>query len=482
MNHRDILQTLNAVLPEVVRTGDAEGVLLKRAMQDDMSAAQLERLCQIFNAAKTVTVMNKYASDRGRAFALVDPADVLSRYSTLRKEAASLASPAARSAPRSAALDRVPVISWDMEKGASFAQTKQASAATGAAPTHYEKLLEHRAWRDEVASLRQEAEFLTEIGHGASDDCTVKVAEFIERNFGAAYAEPELFARVERDFLGLAVGDEAEKRAFIEMVATHASERLGQPVERCKSASAFATDHTGQAGTLVAAWDNLCMISAARALLVEKSARLGALMEKEPETKTDADIESQRSAEQKTQGASSGATKPDDDEGSPEQLDRDVYSLTNGSKTPMDAKDIAGHILEMQQGVGNRSLELAKIVQEHFPDAQRELVSLGLGKTDAQIADKTDRAVYRDSVSAALQQLQVSDPVISKAAPDTVESLAATIMQAAPSIARDKNMLRLVLREAVQYGGVPIHTLKELADLERKLQPAPAGGSNGDRT
>jgi hypothetical protein len=99
-----------------------------------------------------------------------------------------------------------------------------------------------------------------------------------------------------------------------------------------------------------------------------------------------------------------------------------------------------------------------------------------------QLAKSRDKALGRDSIATTLQRLMTSDPVISEASPGLVTSLTETILNAAPSLAGDANSLRLVLREGVQYGAIPVHTLAELANLEKTMQGSSAErGRNADR-
>jgi hypothetical protein len=64
-----------------------------------------------------------------------------------------------------------------------------------------------------------------------------------------------------------------------------------------------------------------------------------------------------------------------------------------------------------------------------------------------------------------LQSLMLTDPVISKADPEQVAEIYETIRRSSEDIASDKNLLRFQLREALQYGGVPPDSYKQMLEI-----------------
>ena len=71
-----------------------------------------------------------------------------------------------------------------------------------------------------------------------------------------------------------------------------------------------------------------------------------------------------------------------------------------------------------------------------------------------------------------LERMLLTDPIIREADPDMVVSLYNTLQQANPEIARDPNLIRFALREAIQYESVPLHTYKDLVETDEKRQKA----------
>lgn len=100
----------------------------------------------------------------------------------------------------------------------------------------------------------------------------------------------------------------------------------------------------------------------------------------------------------------------------------------------------------------------------------------GYNKTQKTIDEGVDDAAHM----ATMQRLMLTDPIISKADPDMVVSLANTLASASPQVRKDPNLLRMALREAIQYEAIPLHTFKDLVDIEDKTQKAISG--NRDNT
>ena len=66
-----------------------------------------------------------------------------------------------------------------------------------------------------------------------------------------------------------------------------------------------------------------------------------------------------------------------------------------------------------------------------------------------------------------LERLMHTDPILSEADPHIVLSLANSIREQSPHLAKDINAMRFALREAVQYNSLPTHTVKDIAGIEK---------------
>jgi hypothetical protein len=66
---------------------------------------------------------------------------------------------------------------------------------------------------------------------------------------------------------------------------------------------------------------------------------------------------------------------------------------------------------------------------------------------------------------ATLRRLMMSDPIISEADPEKVLEFYSTMMEANPRLTQDPRLTTILLREALQYDTVPLHTLSEMTKL-----------------
>jgi hypothetical protein len=77
--------------------------------------------------------------------------------------------------------------------------------------------------------------------------------------------------------------------------------------------------------------------------------------------------------------------------------------------------------------------------------------------------EKVDSSIDNERAQLILTKLMVTDPVLKNADPERVASFATTIARTDPAILQDPNLLRFILREAVQYDGIPPQTVSDLA-------------------
>ena len=85
MNQRETINLLNSIMPDIISSKDPEGTMLKCAEAHNLSPAQLEKLGQTFNTAKTIVGLEKQAN-RGDSFKIVDVPSLISKYATYSPE------------------------------------------------------------------------------------------------------------------------------------------------------------------------------------------------------------------------------------------------------------------------------------------------------------------------------------------------------------------------------------------------------------
>jgi hypothetical protein len=92
VNHYKAVTVIEELAPQINQTGDPKGTLIKYANDHNLAPAELERLCQVFNTAKTLTFMKKSASNRGGSFSILDVDDVVNGYTTYTPPSGSIKS------------------------------------------------------------------------------------------------------------------------------------------------------------------------------------------------------------------------------------------------------------------------------------------------------------------------------------------------------------------------------------------------------
>ena len=92
MNHQAIIEQLSVLAPKLKAAESPEAVLVKYANDRNLSPAQLERIGQVYNIAKTLNFMDKSAN-RGDSFRVLDTQKMMSDFTSFspkpQKEATS---------------------------------------------------------------------------------------------------------------------------------------------------------------------------------------------------------------------------------------------------------------------------------------------------------------------------------------------------------------------------------------------------------
>lgn len=81
MTQREVLDLLDSIMPDIISSGNPEASMLKCAKANNLSVAQLEKLGHVFNTMKTNVALTKMAS-RGDSFTIVDVPGMVSSYTT----------------------------------------------------------------------------------------------------------------------------------------------------------------------------------------------------------------------------------------------------------------------------------------------------------------------------------------------------------------------------------------------------------------
>lgn len=158
-----------------------------------------------------------------------------------------------------------------------------------------------------------------------------------------------------------------------------------------------------------------------------------------------------------------------------------TYDDSAGSPPPAAAAspktdpDIAGALFGPVNAAGHAAQELGAIgSQVGSQDSARSMADnygILFGAHREQAGQRLESNLQKWQHAAVLQRLMMSDDVLRRADPSQVVAAFDTIRRNNPTLARDINVARILMREAVQYQGVPIQSVETLQKLNR---PAPS--------
>ena len=468
MNQMEILRRLDTIIPEITRTKDPEGVMLKYASKENFAPAHLEKLGHVFNAAKTMAFMDK-SKDRGGSFNLVDVPEMVSKYtqplsknSSVSREATLVATTHVKSASAAREFARVPNFMKLHLKNDVI--VKEASQ-----PVDEVRLKKEAAIKK--ANSESEQEMLGVMALEADENYAV----VMDKLAAALYQRDISFAKVEHDVIDL-YGEGGIKSANDCSRYLTGKKFKHNRAENHKP-SRLPYDSTGLAEMFKEASeiaDFKCSIVKYANTLVEEP-EVGKSEETRiipvgTKSKGGGDP-----SEDQVGGAPKGGNPTEAQENGQPRTPKDFSGKQDSGKkeeNPYNAKSIVDAV---RQGLKDRREGAPK-----RPDSGVHPVSMTTGFLGKTLADlmgpkknhtqrKVDEAHDDAKFSTTLQRLIVTDPIISEHDPEDVASLASSIRAVAPDGARDPNYLRFALREALQYGALPSHTYKDMADAQGKI-------------
>lgn len=458
MNHQKIIDTLHQLLPEIKQASSAEDVLIKHATQNNLAPAQLERMGQIFNIAKTLNFMDKSAN-RGGSFKVLDLPKMMSNYTTYTpptKQAVSddWSSWFEDKATTKAASERMPdimALARSPEGSVSISGTSFADGSANEMSYPLRtvgKLLEQvdKEAKDkfEVEATSQVIEDCKEqfrkIAEQLLDRIRMEATPFEEMEFDAIYHLPEGHGKSAAD--AFANYFQQKKWTVNRLPETHNKPKLVR--DRHNAVELFKQAHE-TLGLLKAAnqYKEYCKVAAAGA-----------------DTKKD----------KKKKDLPGGPGNPDKEKGPRDKGKDIIYDI----KDPYDQKKEKGNVKSSPIGDGlvKGVNELGKNIG---PGAVMKTKDDILSKIKPKFNSRQkgiDSAINDEERVSTLQQLILTDPIISEADPKTVISLYNTLAESNEDVARDPNLLRFALREALQYDAVPMHTYKDLIEMQKSKRQA----------
>jgi hypothetical protein len=518
MNHQAIIDQLSALAPQLKAADSPESVLVKYASDRNLSAAQLERIGQVYNIAKTLNFMDKSAN-RGDSFKVLDNAKMLADYTkhtpkTENKEANTgwgnwFDSGNTKAAseknynditswfdePEKVAKivkedDQFTVYSGDGTKRLSKPGTKEEAVKRLKQVEYFKHHKDANTVPNIMAMTQEESyspvtndstptlpgtgfaqikdelrkesyyKFELESSNQVIDDTTEDIRKIANELLEMHRLSPLPFADMERDAFYCAA-DSASIKVASDAVADYFKQK-GWELERhdyTTPAPRLARDKYNVLPLFKSAADKIELYKSAilyREDLIEKKSTLTEPTRKLGPTNNVPFADGEWLPPFNPR-PSAPQENPPKEKGSPDK---------DNKGKDIDSKAIVDSIKQLY----NPKSYTESI--NDIPDLIKKL-----GPTFNKRQQHVDVAGKDVSRVATLQRLLLSDPIIGEADPDTVVSLYNTLAAANPEIAADANLLRFALREALQYDAVPLHTYKDLismgkdrADTETKQQ------------
>lgn len=483
MNHHKAISVIEQLMPTIKQAGAPESVLLDYAQTNNLAPAQLEKMAQVFNTAKTLTYLKK-AADRGGSFQVVDTEQLLKDYTQYQPVAKAAA------APTVVEVGYNPyVFTHGMSKAAAQDPLGEDEASTRSPWRRaYQDMTEKQAL---ARTLDWTLEYL--------DDQEARALEIREK-------VASLLRKTDRDFTHQQVVDDLlytmGKSAGCQMVRQFLGQEVEYDAEAVQEKRAFdrgIRQHPTRLRILDLASQLLeHSVNVKYANLYLRQQLVEPMMGKQATAVSNAKIR---------EIADYLADNPDRIQEGPTRYTTD-YNETLQTDEPDHAEDISDALTQALRGDDTSAppLPAAQARPPDHPavkgekdgpkseggDLEKLLINplaAGLNKMDPlggpvirgmankmkegpkfnrrQLElDETRQDTERSLVLARLMQ---SDPMISEADPEMVQELYNSLQEISPEYVRDPSRLRMALREALEYGAVPMHTLTELADFRKTM-------------
>ncbi len=484
MRQQLITWLIEDIAPEARRVKSAKTAILKFASEHNLATAQVQALGQLYNTAKTLSFMEKSAARRGDSFPILDVDDLVDSFMAVSDKKASI----------------IPRFEYDDQDGgygvdlpACFSGlTHNVLRVEAVAPAVAEQNTVKRAWveksqSDVTIEFAKQArfEFQEEMRKTAAD-----IVIKLRQNPGYSFQE------VEADAMGL-FGTDVEP--VMAKLAKYCIDD-GWPVKRAEAASddKLVMDYAGIMPLIESLLDNTFRVKAADEILTSSansmpgsntnpltSAKLvdhdgkeiplkAATATSTSQPKVDPFANEQKKKEQMGE-------RPGDPGGGQDRPKGDSSGTPpgapgQGKKSPGSGGGGGGKKEpELTTGVFDRASDfldkaVGGIAKRVAPSA---ISAFAGGSNDNQRV--VDSGMQEARHIAVLQNLMTTDDILAEADPDQVVQVYNTIRSMTPELAGDVNVMRVLLRSAVQHEGISPFDLKGFLETELAKQKVDLG-------
>jgi hypothetical protein len=470
--NEQLVSWFEEILPDIKQGGDVKDTMLKFASKKNLAPALLEKLGHVYNTAKTVTYLDKCASEdkqRGESFQVLDVSEMIEAYTEKKADDHSFedADFSSKSSGRFTDL-------FD-EKRITFDDLENLEQA----PDYQEVKL---------ASERIASELKTSIKYANADQAEQLIFDLSEdnRKIASEIADYVRDSYNETSFEQL----EQDAKYYFGDCVKEACDYVASYLDGIKYEVKRASD-------------------AGKSRLIEDTSFLVkfASIQDNLNNKTNAELFIEDTVGKKKEAATDTKPAPGDlfteygdlikapaeEEEKEEKAKRHLNDGGGGvdlsDSSNKDLQEIVSEDIDkaklLAQGTGSAvggayqgALKTLGIKDKTIPGMLGDVEDTAKGFLDRiapsrdEGAELIDRELDDAKYSTIIQDLIITDPILGEEDEDKVIDLYNTIKSVAPNLAKDKNVARVVLRQAVQYDGIAAPDLAQLVEAERSLQKA----------
>ena len=466
MDQQAHIRLLNSIMPEIAETRNPEAVLLKCAKAHNLTPAMLEKLGHVFNTTKTLVGLEKMAN-RGDSFSIVNVPEMVSKYTTYDP-----------SAPLTVEDKKV---HQKVEK-----LTKYAG--------------ENAQWREIINSGMQKAaganDWIFESPKELPDMGALLREAINDRGGDLVFQNAD-----EGEWKEIDMGIATPMDVTFDKAASANIER--KPMYEVRPIYKEAADALEDA------------ILEGKANIMEKYAALRSYVEWTPSVWTEiaedavsvmgkeAAVKAIKDAEEYMEGCMCRVPAFDIEKMAffpalPRDRHDKVDLLLEADEISKMVKQAEAELAELEatfegytkevkglvniktnellEGIQNPYEKSAvfKVLPDMMTGAKNTWDTVGtvselMGSSSGARQKKIDNAVQTAARDATLQRLMLTDDIIREADPYEVQDIYHAIADLSPSLANNPVLMSTLIKESLQYGALPIQTIKDIANVEKTI-------------
>ena len=422
MRQQLITWLIDDIAPEIRRSRDAEGTILKFASEQNLAPSLVQAIGQLYNTAKTIAFLEKSGSKgRGESFPILDVESMVAKYID---------------APKEAGVSEGTIDRWELDSDSGVSELPACFQGM-LTPVYRSETVENPVPNRMVKKAFADID-ITKVNQDFAEQFMFETREDMIKDAGAIVryfrTHPEYtFEELEADAMGY-YGDRI--KPVMDKIASFC-EANRWPISRAKAATEnkLLGDHPTRLLELVNKIDDgLFKLKEARSYLDKQAA----------DTKTKMDV-TRREVPQ-------GPPGYDDNESS----ERRTPSSTTPSPDKPQFKDYGHATMELPKRDDAKGEkmdlfgELNKVLDRVIGTKRPMMENLGVAFKGPNVAqEKVDSSMLDARHMAVLTNLMTNDEILAEADPERVTQLYNTIRESAPELSTDINVMRVLLRSAI---------------------------------